>query len=85
MGTGDNPSTENGAAGFAITMPQAFRLLNPRSRIAIASADSTTPTTSMLMPLWRGTGFMRKLRKRTTSEMMKISPNETRQLRAVAM
>ena len=84
-GTGDKPKIENGAAGVATTMPQVFRLLKPKRINAIASAESMTPTPSMLIPFWRGTDFIRKLRRRTASEITKISPKEMRQLKAVAI
>ena len=84
-GAGDSPTKEMGAASLASTKPQALRLLKPKRMQAMASADNTTPTKSMLMPRVREMFFRRKLRIKTASEMATISQNETRQFRAVAM
>jgi len=76
MGTGDRPSTLNGAAGVASTRPHRLRLLKAVRMSATARADSTTPTKSILMFFWRGTGARRKLRTSTRSDCKKIKPNE---------
>ena len=43
---------------------------------AIAAAESTTPTRSILMPRWRGIGVSRELRIRTNTARKTSSPNE---------
>ncbi len=73
---GERPSRLKGAWLLASTMPQLFRLLKPKLIRMTAMAESTTPMVSILIPLWRGTGFSRKLSRKTTIDTNVNMPKE---------
>ncbi len=73
---GERPTRLNGALGDAITIPHELRLLKPKLMRMTAMADNITPIVSILIPLCRGTGFNRKLSRKTMIETKVSKPKE---------